>query len=81
MIKLFQSKQNVGSAQVGEEFHFKTVWNIHFAVVNFDMISKPIIYTQLLGSADFDASDMNKQLSIIASVTQGSNPVLNAKVE
>ena len=50
-------------------------------VVNFDMISKPITNTQLLGSADFDASDMNKQLSIIASVTQGSNPVLNAKVE
>ena len=45
------------------------------------MISKPITNTQLLGSADFDASDMNKQLSIIASVTQGSNPVLNAKVE
>lgn len=54
---------------------------VNHQVVNFNISNKPITIYQILGSADFDASDTNKQLSILASVTQGSNPVLNAKVE
>ena len=38
-------------------------------------------YFILTGSSDFDAGDSDTRLAILAQVTQGNNPVLDAKVE